>query len=231
VLPLIAVANPALFDTWAAEPADAMTTFAAHHAAWLFTMCFLAAGFGVSIPAVVVLAELLDTVLARVAVVVHLIGAALLTVTMLFSMTVTQDLLGKPLPDWYLPILAWTGGIDATVLGLLWPVAQVCFGIAILGTCVLQRWAGWVLIAAGIILLAQLVALGGVIPAPMFIASAVVGIAALLGSRRTLETTRTQPEESKGGYSCAGVMQVGGNEPAGCVWPTLSAQGARSTRS
>jgi hypothetical protein len=200
VLPLIAVANPALYDTWAAEPAGALTIFAAHHGGWLFTTCFLAAGFGVSIPAVVVLAGPVDTVLAGVAAVVHLIGAALLTVTLVFSVTVTQDLFGQPLPDWYLPIVAWTDGIDTTVLGLLWPVAQVCFGIAILGTRVLQRWAGGVLIAAGIILVAQLVVLGGVIPAPMFFASGAVGIAALLTSRRTLATTLTQPEESRVSY-------------------------------
>jgi hypothetical protein len=195
VLPLIAVANPALFATWSAEPAEALAIDAAHHGAWLYTTCFLAAGFGLSIPAVVLLAGLLDSVLARVAAVVHLIGAGLLTVTTVFSVTVTQDLFGKPIPDWYLPITAWTDGLDTTALGLLWPVAELCFGMAILRTRALRRWAGWALVAAGTVLLAQLVVFGGVIPAPMFFASAAVGVAALLGGRaHAVERPQPKPD-------------------------------------
>jgi len=92
-------------------------------------------------------------------------------------------LLGHPLPDWYLPVDAWTDGLDTATLGVLWPVAALCVSVAILRTAALPRWAGWTLAAAGVALLAQMVAFGGVIPAPMFIAWTVVGVAALRASR------------------------------------------------
>lgn len=183
-LPLIAVANPALLPTWTDQPTEAMKIFTAHPGAWLFTTCFLAAGFAMSVPAVVILAGLLDSAYAKIAAATHLMGTALLTLTLVFSVTVTQDLFGKPLPDWYLPLVAWTGGVDTTVLGLLWPVAQICFGIALLRTPILARWAGWTLIAVGIIMLTQLAVLGGVIPAPMFFANIAIGVAATISARR-----------------------------------------------
>src|SRR5262249_20212500 len=98
---------------------------------------------------------------------------------MVFGLTVTQTLFDRPLPDWYLPIVAWMNGLDTTTLGALWPVAQLCFGVAIVRTSELPRCAGGSMIAAGIELLAQLVVLGGVTPAPMFMASMAAGIAAL----------------------------------------------------
>ncbi|WP_030435290.1 hypothetical protein [Actinoplanes subtropicus] len=183
VLPLIAVANPALFDVWTAEPAQALGIEAAHHGAWLFTTWVLAAGFGASIPAVVALAGLLDGVAVRVAAAVHLIGAGLLTVTTVFGVTAHADLIGKPIPDWYLPIDKWLDGLDTTVLGLFWPVAQLLFGLVIVRTRALPAWAGWVPVVAGGVVLAQLVAFGGVIPAPMFIAWVVLGVAGLAGAR------------------------------------------------
>ncbi|MFI5898364.1 hypothetical protein ACIA5D_50655 [Actinoplanes sp. NPDC051513] len=182
--PLIAVANPALLPTWTDQPTEAMKVFTAHPGAWLFTTCFLAAGFAVSVPAVVILAGLLDSASAKVAAATHLMGTALLTITPVFSVTVTQDLFGKPLPDWYLPLVPWTGGVDTTVLGLLWPVAQICFGIALLRTPLLPRWTGWTLIAVGILMLTQLAVLGGVIPAPMFFANIAIGVAATISARR-----------------------------------------------
>jgi hypothetical protein len=184
LLPLIAVANPVLLDTWSVEPAQAMTIYAEHHGAWLFTTWFLAAGFAMSIPAVVVLASLLDSLLARIAAVAHLLATTLLAISWVFNLTISQALFGKPLPDWYLPVSSWNDGLDTTALGLLWPVAQVCFGIVVLSTHVLPRWSGWVLIAAGTCVLAQLAVLGGVIPAPLFIAFVAVGIAAILRRRR-----------------------------------------------
>src|SRR5262245_272153 len=72
---LVAVANPALFDVWSADPAGAVAIEADHHGAWLFTMCFLAAGFATSVAAVTVLARMLRTTLAWVAAVSHVVGA------------------------------------------------------------------------------------------------------------------------------------------------------------
>ena len=183
VLPLIAVANPALFDVWAADPAQALAIEAAHHGAWLFTTWLLAAGFGASVPAVVTIAGLLEGVIVRVATAVHLIGAGLLTVTTVFGVTVRADLLGAPIPDWYLPISRWLDGLDTTALGLLWPLAQLLLGLIVVRTRAVPVWAGWVLVAAGVVVLAQLAAFGGVIPAPMFIAWVVLGVATLAGAR------------------------------------------------
>jgi hypothetical protein len=121
---------------------------------------------------------------------VHLIGAGLLTVTTVFGLTVRADLFGRPIPDWYLPIQRWLDGLDTTALGLLWPLAQLLFGLVVIRTRAVPVWAGWVLVVAGVGVLAQLVAFGGVIPAPMFIAWVVLGVAALAGAREARRPAR-----------------------------------------
>lgn len=179
-LPLIAVANPALFSTWAAEQTDAMATFAAHEGAWLFTTVLLGLGFAVGVPAVVLLSLRLRTPSAWLSAVAYVAGAVLMTVTFTYQQTVTRPLLGQPLPDWYLPLTRWISGLDTVTLGLLWPLADLGLGIVVLRTRTLPRWSGWVLVAAGVVLLGQMAAFGGVIPAPMFMASVAVGIAILM---------------------------------------------------
>ena len=91
-LTLVAVANPALLDTWSADTARAMDIAAHHRGAWLFTTWALAAGFAASVPAMTVLARVVGSAWASTAAAVHVVGAALLAVTTVFGLTVTRPL-------------------------------------------------------------------------------------------------------------------------------------------
>jgi len=181
VLFLAGVLDPPILPTWGGSVTDVMTTASAHRTAWFASTWLITLSIVAGLAAVELLVRIIDTDLARVGRGLYVAGSALGLASTTYDLAVTSTLLGAPaLPDWYLGIQQWADGLGTAYFALLAPAAMGCMGAAILRTCALPAWTGYVFLTATVLLLGQYAAFRGALPFPQFLAFIALGIAALV---------------------------------------------------
>lgn len=97
---------------------------------------------------------------------------------------------GGVMPDWFQPVQQWASALwqaGAPLLGL----SLIFYGLVILGGTVVPCWAGWLAIAAGGLILAIFVPLGGAPPFLIYLLGTLpLGVAATVRSRASAPSWR-----------------------------------------
>ena len=190
------VLDPPILPTWGGSATAVMATASAHRTAWFASTWLIALSIAAGLAAVELLVRTLDTDLARVGRSLYVVGSALGLASATYDLSVTSTLLGTPrLPDWYFGVQHWADGLGTAYFALLAPAAMGCIAVAILRTCALPRWTGYVFVIATVLLLGQYAAFRGALPFPQFLAFIAIGIAALV--HRAPAALSPAPEAAK----------------------------------
>jgi hypothetical protein len=187
LLPLAGVLNPAMWKTFSGSDEEVLRAVADHRTATEVSGWLIGAGLALAIPAVAGIGGFLGTHRARLAVPLFATGAGLTLADVAFGLKVTYGLaadpLPVPLPTWYEPMNDWGQALFTAGTGVLGAVALLVCGWEITRLGVLPRWSGWVLMVAAVLMLGQVAAFAGLLPAPQFLALTALGVAALVRSR------------------------------------------------
>ena len=190
LLPLAGVCDPDMWKTFTSDDQQALRAIGEHPVSTEVAGFLIGAGFAVAIPAVAALAGLVGSTVARLAVPLFATGAGLTLADVAFGLKVSYDVATTPStlppPSWYEPLNDWGSALFAAGTGVLGAAALLALGVEIVRQREPARWAGWITVVAALLMLGQVAAFGGLLPAPQFLAFVTLGVATAMASRREL---------------------------------------------
>ncbi|TWP50909.1 hypothetical protein FKR81_17665 [Lentzea tibetensis] len=180
-----AASLPSLLPVWRARGVDAVAIIGQHVGAWQLSSWLFAVGAALTLAGFGALNGVLErTTWSNAGLALMTLATALWMANLAFRLTVTVRVAeavraGGPVPEWYEPINAWTGGLLAAA-AVTAGLALLCYGVTVLDGVTLPSWTGWLGIGFGVLVLGLLAATNNVPPILLYLAPLAFGIGALI---------------------------------------------------
>ena len=206
---MAALSLPPLWSIVTAGVTEEVRLIGQHRGVWQLGIWLWAASAGLTMPGMLTLASALNgsatgamrgrlapaSAISAAAAGLFVAGSVLWLSNLAFGGSVAVSVAdmvrgGGVIPDWFQPVQQWASAFwqaGAPLLGL----SLILYGLVIRGGTILPSWAGWLAIAAGGLILAIFVPLGGAPPFLIYLLGTLpLGVAAILRSRPSAPSWR-----------------------------------------